>query len=414
MLEVKESQTNVKPVLVGSILWIFAVATGAIVANTYYCQPILPRVAATFHHSVASLTFVVTATQLGYAVSLAFIVPLGDLVRRKKLIPAVFAVAGLGCALCAIAPSLTYLLIASVIVGAASVGGQILVPFVADFAPTDRRSRSIALLMSGLLTGILLARTFSGLVAQALGWRSVYFASMGIMLVLAVVLFLVIPDEPKRDHGNYGRLLVTTAQLLRREPILLRRSVLGALVFGCFTVFWSSFSWQVSKPPFSYNSFTIGLFGIIGLSGVIAANTVGRVADRHRGKTITYQVTVAAAAATLASFVFFILGSTSIVVIVFGVILLDAGTQGVQLSNQTLIYGLTTASRSRITSAYMFVYFLGGTVGSALTGVALEHSGWRASSTVGLVLGVAAVGISIAELLRNRNLADAGCEVEVS
>lgn len=398
-------QVTVRPVLEGPILLILAVATGAVVANLYFCQPILPRIASTFHHSVASLTFVVTATQIGYAAGLALLVPLGDLISRKRLVPAIFLMAALGCLLCALAPSLVLFLIASVIVGMASVAGQILIPFVADFAPPERRSRSVARLMSGLLVGILLARTFSGVLVQSFGWRSVYFASTLAMAGFAALLSWLIPREPTRASMRYRELLFAAATLMVHEPVLRRRSLLGALAFGGFAVLWSSLSWQLSRAPFSMNSLTIGLFGIIGLAGVFAANMVGRIADKSRGKTITFQVTLIASAAILVSFFLFLFGGSSIFVIVLGVILLDAGTQGVQLSNQTLIYSTSNQSRSRITSAYMFTYFLGGTLGSALAGVALEQSGWHASSLVGLGFGCGVLLLSFSELKRHQQAA---------
>ncbi len=398
-----------RPVLEGPILLVLAVATGAVVANLYFCQPILPRVASTFHHSVATLTFVVTATQIGYAAGLALLVPLGDLVSRKRLVPTVFLVAALGCLLCALARSLVLFLIASVVVGMASVAGQILIPFVADFAPPERRSRSVARLMSGLLVGILLARTFSGLLAQTFGWRSVYFASTLAMTGFAALLFWLIPREPRRESMRYRELLYAAAVLMVREPVLRRRSLLGALAFGGFAVLWSSLSWQLSRAPFSMNSLTIGLFGIIGLAGVVAANIVGRIADKSGGETITFRVTLIASAAILVSFLLFLLGSASILAIVVGVVLLDAGTQGVQLSNQTLIYGMLNQSRSRITSAYMFTYFLGGTLGSALAGIALERSGWHASSFVGLGFGCGALALSYSELRRHRHARELNC-----
>jgi len=391
-----------RPVIKGPILLILAVATGAVVANLYFCQPILPRLASTFHHSVASLTFVVTATQIGYAAGLALLVPLGDLIARKRLVPAVFLVAALGCLLCALAPSLVLFLIASAIVGMTSVAGQILIPFVADFAPAERRSRSVARLMSGLLIGILLARTFSGLLAQSFGWRSVYFASTLTMACFAALLSWLIPREPKRESMRYRGLLFAAATLMIHEPVLRRRSLIGALAFGSFAVLWSSLSWQLSRAPFSMNSLTIGLFGIIGLAGVFAANIVGRIADKSRGKTITFQVTLIAGAAILVSFLLFLFGGMNIFAIVLGVILLDAGTQGVQLSNQTLIYSSNNQSRSRITSVYMFSFFLGGTLGSALAGVALEQSGWRASSLVGLAFSCGVLVLSFSELRRHQ------------
>ncbi len=400
-MESNSREVIAQPILASSTLWVFAVATGAIVANMYYCQPILPRMAATFHETVASTTFVVTATQVGYAFSLALIVPLGDIMSRRRLVPTVFGLAIIGTLLCALAPSMTLFLFASALVGAASVGGQILIPFTADFAPTERRSRSVARLMSGLLTGVLLARTFSGVIAQAFGWRTVYLSSAVIMTILTLVLISTIPREPAREHARYRDLLLATLVLLRNEPVLRRRSYLGALAFGCFSVLWSSLSWKLSRAPFHLNSFSIGLFGIIGLGGVTAANLVGRVADKHRGGSITFKVTLYAAIATFASFLLFMAGGSNMFLIVLGVILVDAGTQGVQLSNQTLIYGLSSASRSRITSAYMFIYFLGGVVGSALAGLALEHSGWIASSLVGLLMGIGAIWLAIVELRRN-------------
>ncbi|HUY06050.1 MAG TPA: MFS transporter [Acidimicrobiales bacterium] len=397
-----------RPVIEGHLLLILAVATGAVVANLYFCQPILPRIASAFHHSVASLTFVVTATQIGYAAGLALLVPLGDIISRKRLVPAIFLVAAFGCILCALAPSLVLFLVASAIVGMASVAGQILIPFVADFAPPERRSRSVARLMSGLLFGILLARTFSGVIAEFFGWRSVYFASTITMAGFAVLLYLSIPVEPKRSSIRYQELLGAAVMLMIHEPVLRRRSLLGALAFGGFAVLWSSLSWQLSREPFAMNSLTIGLFGIIGLSGVFAANMVGRIADKGHGKMITFQVTLFAGAAVLLAFLFFLFGASSLYAIVFGVILLDAGTQGVQLSNQTLIYNMISDSRSRITSAYMFTYFLGGTLGSALAGIALERSGWRASSLVGLGFGCGVLVLSYLELRRHQHASRVG------
>lgn len=401
-MQITPSPAVERPVLQGPILLILAIATGAVVANLYYCQPILPRIALTFHDSVASTTFIVTATQAGYAIGLILLVPLGDLVARRNLVPTIFLMAGIGCALCAFAPSLALFIVASFIVGSASVAGQMLIPFVADFAPVERRSRSVARLMSGLLIGILLARTFAGLLAESFGWRSVYFVSTVMMVGLGAILYLLIPSEPRRASTRYRDLLVATAKLMVREPVLRRRSLLGALAFASFAVLWSSLSWQLSRDPFRMNSLSIGLFGIIGLAGVAAANLVGRIADKSPGKAITFRVTVYAAAAIVVAFLVLYLRASSVAAIVLGVVLLDAGTQGVQLSNQTLIYGLISESRSRITSAYMFSFFVGGTVGSALTGVALERSGWHASCAVGFAFALAALALSFAELARNR------------
>lgn len=399
------TQTEAKrPVLQGPILLVFAIATGAIVANLYYCQPILPEVAKTFHRSTASVAFVVTATQIGYAAGLALVVPLGDLMRRKRLVPLVIAIAAASCLACALAPTLTWFLVASVIIGVASVGGQIMIPFVADFAPPERRARSVARLMSGLLTGILIARTLSGAIAQAFGWRAVFFVSAIAMVVLCIALALVIPSEPDRPKERYRALLAATVRLMATEPLLRRRSLLGALAFGTFSVLWTSLAWQLSRPPFSLNSLTIGLFGIAGITGVGAANIVGRYADQQRSASIT----VFAAIAIVVAFVCFIFGASSLVAIIVGVVLLDLGTQGVQLSNQSAIYALNSGSRSRITSAYMFSYFLGGTAGSALAGVALEYSGWRASSLIGLGIAIAASAIAINDFAHHRRQVRSG------
>lgn len=391
-----------RPVLGGTVLGIFAAATGAVVANLYYCQPVLPQIAHGFHESVASATFFVTATQIGYATGLALVVPVGDLVARKRLVPSMFGVAAVGCAVSAAAPTPVWFTVASVLVGASSVAGQIMIPFVADFAPAERRSRSVALLMSGLLVGILCARTFSGFIAQAFGWRAVYGVSAALMGAAALALAILIPREPVRPRERYGELLRATVRLLATGRVLRRRSLLGAFGFGAFAVLWSSLAWQLSRPPFALNAATIGLFGLVGVVGVGAANFVGRMADTHAGKAVTYWITIAACVLDCAAFALFLAGSASLVAIVAGIVLLDAGTQGIQLSNQTLIYAIHAESRSRITSAYMCVFFLGGTVGSALAGVALEHSGWRASSAVGLAFAVGTVAFAAAELVRAR------------
>ncbi len=382
--------------LSGRLVLLMSVATGAIVANLYYAQPLLRQIARQFHASPGATSLVVTCTQVGYAAALLLVVPLGDISQRRRLVVAAYALAVATLAACALAPSLWLFELASVLTGLVSVGAQIMVPFAADLAAPARRGRVVARLMTGLISGILLARIISGLVAQVAGWRAIFWVSAGLMALLAVVLRVALPPDGPRPRVPYRELVASTLRLLAEEPRLRRRAWYGACAFGSFSVLWTSLSFLLSAPPYGYSSSVIGLFGLAGLAGVAAANLAGRMAD-GTGAAVSSAVTAALIAG---SFALLVAGRTSVWALVAGIVVLDIGSQGLHITNQAVIYAVAPEARSRINSAYMTCYFVGGAAGSVAAGTIMGTVGWDGVCGLGAGFGVLALAITLVDRWR--------------
>ena len=287
-------------------------------------------------------------------------------------------------ALTAAAPDLWLFEVAAVAVGCASVAGQIMIPFAADLTEPGRQGRVVGQMMTGLLIGILLARTASGLVAQVAGWRSIYWISAGLMVVFAVVMRRTLPAEAPRPHIPYGRLVGSSLRFLATEPILRRRAFMGATEFAAFSVLWTSLSFLLSGPPFHYSKAVIGLFGLAGVAGVTTANVAGRLADAQRTRVVT---TLSALVLT-GSFGILALGKHALVPLILGILVLDVGTQGIQITNQAINYRIRPEARSRVNGAYMVCYFVGGALGSFSAGAVLAGAGWYGICWLGAGFGV--------------------------
>lgn len=356
-----------------------ATVSGFVVANLYYAQPLLHTISQYFGVGTAAVATVVTTTQLGYAIGLVLLVPLGDLIRRRSLVPVLFAASMCCLVVCATAPTLWLFEAGTVLVGCTAIGGQVMIPYAAQLAPDDKRGRVVARMMTGLLLGILLARTVSGTLAELVGWQAIYWLSATLMLSFAIILWFVLPDEPARPRHGYGRLVVSSFRLLATEPVLRHRAFLGACSFAAFSITWTALTFLLSGPPYGYSSGVIGLFGLVGAVGVVAANAAGRLADANRATLVTVSTIILAVLA----FGVLATGRTAIAGVLIGIVILDVATQGVMITNQAVIYGLLPEARSRLTSAYMFSYFIGGALGSAVAGVVFARAGW---------LGICAVG----------------------
>ncbi len=374
---------------------LFAVACGISAANLYYAQPLLPAIAADLHSGSGRTALVVTSAQVGYGLGLALVVPLGDILVRRRLVPAVLAVAAAALFASSVAPDLGVLLVTVGIVGVCSVAAQILVPFAASLASEDERGRVVGVVMSGLLIGILLARTFSGLVAQAAGWRAVYLVAGAVVAVLAVVLARRLPGERPRERMAYSHLLASVVHLVRDEPVLRLRSLLGALSFATFNVIWTSLAFLLAGPPYHYGDAVIGLFGLLGAAGAFAAAFSGRLADRGYERWVSG----ASLFAVLAAMVLLGLGAHQLWALVIAILVADFGIQAVHVQNQQLIFAIDPSARSRLNTGYMVTYFLGGAIGSATTGIAYDSGGWSAVAVLGVVYSAAAVAVwSVSEV----------------
>lgn len=328
-----------------------------------------------------------TASQVGYAAGLVLLVPLGDLVDRRRMVSRMLAVTAVFLGLAAVAPSFAVLALAIAVIGVTSVVAQVLVPLAGTLAAEHERGKVVGNVMSGLLLGILLARTASGLIAAATSWRTVYVIGAVLMVALAAVLRRALPPTPPATDMAYGAALRSVVSLVRDEPLLRRRMFYGALGMASFSVLWTAIAFLLSDDPFNYGEGTIGLFGLAGLVGAAAAQSAGRLADRGHAHAATgvFLVAIAAAWGLLA------LGSDSVAPLIAGVILLDLGIQGQHILNQSTIYTLAPDARSRVTTAYMTGNFAFGALGSAGASLAWSAGGWTAVSALGL--GMAALGL---------------------
>ena len=383
-----------------SLVVLLAIACGAAVANLYYAQPLLHTIAAGIGTSASNAALLVTATQVGYAAGLVLLVPLGDLLDRRRLVSCLLVVTAAGLLGAAAAPGLGVLALALGVVGVTSVVAQVLVPFASALASEDERGRVVGQVMSGLLMGILLARTVSGLVASVGGWRVVFAVAAGAMLILSAALWLALPDVPPQGGPSYGRLLASIGALIGEEPALRRRMVYGGLGMGSFSVLWTSLALLLSRPPFSYGEAVIGLFGLAGVAGMIAAQAAGRAADRGGQRPATgFFLTAIALGWILAA-----LGGTQVVVLIVAIIVLDLGIQGQHILNQTIIYALRPDARSRLTTAYMTGNFLCAALASAATDLAWRSGGWSAVCALGGALSVLAMLVWLGEMRRHRGV----------
>lgn len=349
-----------------------AIATGAVIANLYYAQPLEAVLAQSFDASPGAIGVVITLIQIGYAIGLATLVPLGDLLERRRLLAILLGAVVLGMAGMAAAPSLSVLGCAAALVGLTSVAVQVIVPFAAHLSAPDQQGRVVSTVMSGLLLGILLSRTVSGLVAQVAGWRAVFALGAVLTAVIAFVLWRELPRLKPTARMRYGALLASVARLVREEPVLRVRMLYGALTFASFSVFWTSAGFLLAGPPYGWNSAQIGLFALLGALGAVAARFAGGLADRGWAEVATGGFLLVM---TL-SYVFIGIGGTSAVALGIGIALMDLGCQGTHISNQSLVYPLRPDARSRLNTAYMVAYFLAGAIGSALSATAYVTYGW--------------------------------------
>jgi predicted MFS family arabinose efflux permease len=378
-----------------SLVMLLAVSTGLAVANNYYAQPLLPEIGKDLHMSPGVAGYIVTVAQAGYAVGLLLLLPLGDLVERRRLAVTLCVLTGLGLVVLGASPSSAVLLPAAFLVGSFSVLAQVLVALTASLASSAERGRVVGMVMSGLLIGILLARTVSGLIAETGSWRTVYFAAAAVMGAEGLALRLRLPTYREGTEMRYPELVGSVATLLKQEPVLRLRSLFGMLSFGSFSALWTSIAFLLTRH-YHYSSAVIGLFGLVGAAGATAAVVAGRHSDKDRALAATGVTT------TLLVLSWFALwaGGTSVALLIVGILVLDVGAQGLHITNQGEIYKRRPEARSRITAAYMVSYFIGGAAGSALSASFYSRDGWHGACAVGEAFAVAALAAWLVSMAR--------------
>jgi predicted MFS family arabinose efflux permease len=365
-----------------------AVTCAVTVANLYYAQPLLHAISGGLHVSGSAASLLVTASQLGYAAGLLFIVPAGDITRRRPLLTGLLALTAVGLAGSAFAPKLLILGAFTLLVGITSVVVQMLVPYAATLASDTERSKVIGTLMGGLLIGILLSRTFAGTVSQLAGWRAVYAVAAVLIAANAVALLRALPDHGKQLDITYAEQMRGVFAVARKEPVLRWRSLIAACGFGTFGCFWTTVTFLLSSPEYGFNEFEIGLFALVGAAGAITAMAGGRQLDAR--PHLRWPITGVALALLLASYIPIgfagaNLGWLGIVLLIIGTLVMDACVQGAHVTNQSVIYDLLPEARSRITTVYITTMFAGGAIGSAAGAQAYAHWGWTGATIMAAI-----------------------------
>jgi len=367
------------------------VACAVGVGSIYYNQPLLLVMGKSFSQSAREMGFVAMATQVGYAAGIMSFVPLGDVVDRRKLMMRMYAGVSLALLLMASAQNLSTALAASVLIGMLAAVTHIALPMAPELVPHEKRGQAIGTVMTGLLLGVLLARSFAGWVSGFRGWRFVYVLAALMNLAFVPLIYKVMPKQAERERVSYGTVMRSVAQLFLDEPLLRESGMIAGFTFAAFSCFWTTLTFFLQRY-YDLGPGVAGTFGVVGAAGAMIAPFAGKLADRHG---VRYVVSLAGAIMA-ASYVWIwgsvrLTASTAIhmVMLVVGVLVLDAGMQMMQVANQTRIFGLGAEARSRLNTVYMTMYFTGGAIGSALSTIAWSR--WEWTGVCVLQLGLIAL-----------------------
>jgi predicted MFS family arabinose efflux permease len=373
-----------------AVTLLMAVACGAMVANLYYAQTLIETIGPDIGLSPGMAGAIVTLTQLGYGLGLAFIVPLSDLIENKRLILVATVGAVLGCLGIALAEGPITFLAAALVTGVCSVGAQVLVPLAAKLSSQERQGRTIGLVMSGLLTGIMLSRPLASFVAGLAGWRAMFFVSAGVTALVGVALLMLLPARRPDSRLRYGALLASSLNLLRRYPVLRLRAAYQALMFVAFNMFWTAAP-IVLTQRFGLGANGVAVFALAGAGGALAAPIAGHFADKGRARATTLGALALLTVSFLASDM--VVAAGSLIAFGLGAVLIDAAVQLNQISGQRIIFGLDPAAGGRINAAYMTIVFLFGAMGSVIGSASIAAGGWALTSLIGA--GIGGVGLAL-------------------
>ncbi|POD27773.1 MFS transporter [Pseudomonas syringae pv. syringae] len=378
-----------------AMVMLFAFCCGAIVANIYYAQPIIELIAPDIGLSSTAASLIVSLTQIGYALGLFFLVPLGDLLENRRLMLVTTVVAILSLLGAAFAEQPNVFLLVSLLVGFSSVSVQMLIPLAAHLAPEASRGRVVGGIMGGLLLGILLARPIASLVADHFGWRAVFGSAAVVMIGISVVLATTMPKRLPDHRASYGQLLFSLWTLLRTQPVLRQRAFYQACMFATFSLFWTAVPLELSRNH-GLSQSQIAIFALIGAIGAIAAPISGRLADAGYTRIASLGALLFGALSFLPGLVH---PAYSVIGLAITGVVLDFCVQTSMVLGQRTVYALDAASRSRLNALYMTSIFIGGAIGSAVASPLFDHGGW----TWVLIAGTALPLIALLALLRDRS-----------
>lgn len=366
---------------------LFAICSGLAIGNLYWAQPLLVQIMDGFGLPAANGGLLVTATQIGYAMGILFILPLGDFVRRKRMIALVMVLSVLALVSCAISPSFIILSLSLFSMGIVTISGQIILPLAGDLSREDERGHIVGIVSSGITTGILFSRFASGIIAGFWGWRSVYVIAAALNLGMVLVMIYVLPEIPaKNKFKSYGKLLASVFTTFKNHRSLPNILLHSGLIFGLiFNIFWTSLTFLLSADPFNYNTFQIGLVSLAGLAAAVFGVGIGKLQDKGLSIPALGAFIVVCLVSMVCGFAF----SDSIVAIVIVAAVLSVAVQGVSVLTQTRLFNLSKGERSRLNTVFVVNNFIFGAVGSALASLLWSLGGWSyvmmAASAVSVV-----------------------------
>ncbi|MET7571690.1 MFS transporter [Streptomyces sp. NPDC005492] len=385
------------------VILVLSLACGVGVSTIYFPQATSSLVAADLGVSAGSAALVVTAAQFGYAAGIFLLVPLGDRLPHRPLIVTLFTLTAAGLLTASVAPSLPLLVAASAVTGVTTVVPQIIIPMAAGLVPAERRGTVTGTLLSGLIGGILLARTFSGTLGEAFGWRAPYVVAAVIVLALAAILARVIPDTTPSTRQSYPSLIAAPLRLLRAEQALRRSCLYQATVFAGFSAAWTTLTLLVTGPTYGMGAQAVGVLGLVGAASMFSTPLAGRLADVRGPDTVSLLAmlgTIASAAVLVPASAG---GTTGLLALATGMLLLDVAVQSGQVANQARIFALRPEARARINTAYMTCAFLGGSTGSWLGVRAYDRFGWQGVTSLVATLAAVALGRHVHHLRQARH-----------
>ncbi len=366
------------------LVFLMAFAIGVTIASNYYAQPLLHSITHDLNIAVEHAGSIIMAAQFSYAVGLLFITPLGDKFERKHLIIILMVLSTCGLIVSALSKNLWMLIIGTSMTGLFSTVAQVLIPFAATLSKPEHRGKIVGTLMSGMLLGILLGRTFAGAISTIADWHYVYWIATSIMSIVTLLLWISLPTYRNTININYFQLLWSIGSLYKQEPILRIRSLLAVISFALFSLLWTPLAFLLSNDPYHYSDFIIGLFGIAGAAGALGSPIVGKLSDKGKG----WLATTIGLGLLLLSWLPLSLAQYSIIALILGVVILDFSVQVTHVSNMSAIYQIRPEARSRMNTGYMVCYFIGGMLGSVGSTYLFSHYGWIAIVVSGTILGL--------------------------
>ncbi|WP_111709851.1 MFS transporter [Lutibacter citreus] len=379
-----------------SLLYLMFITAGLVVANIYYCQPLLALIANWFHVNEIEVSNVPLFTQIGYAAGLLFMIPLGDKYATKKIIIIDFFLIIASLLAAATATSLTVFTISSFFIGFSSSIPQLLVPMAAHLSDEKTRGRAIGIVMSGLLMGILGSRFISGFLGEFIGWQSVFFLASLVMVPLFVFLIIKLPDIKPDYKGTYLKLMQSIYSIFKSNSTVRLAALRGALAFAGLSAFWTTLTFLMEES-FNYGSATTGSFGILGIVGALTANVVGKKNNAtNKNKLITFSSII-----LIISWCVFFVSGTSMIGLIIGVLLIDMGFQSLHITNQSCIFSNNLEAKNRINTIYMVSFFIGGSLGTFIGAIAWSYFKWYGVSIVGLSLSLAILIVHLFYLKRS-------------